>query len=556
MSGNNQLTISLPANVKLLPVISDTAKQYFRSWSFPDTLCEMIAGSLEEGCDELIRVCREKDVDTPFQVCLDFQENVAVVQIIYNSGIPLHPHQTANYEVPSSMDDLDELDMATLWLHLIKKRMDRVFFKVDGPRQILQMMKYQREENQTRQFWIMGLAPKLKDGLKIDVKEGGKEGLIQDPVKGSLLKLDAGGLFIIPRLDGKKTFHEIYMEYIDEVGMISPQRLAMIFEQLEKHGMLEEKSSAGQKKGWKILLSKILNPMFSFSNADGMINKVYQYTFFFFKPFGVLLLLLIGLSGILPLLTHFARIRELLADPGDFYVREPWLIPLVYFFMLLTIIIHEFGHGLACKHFGGSISRMGIMFYLAMFMFFCDTSSSWNFRSKWQRVAVSLGGPLFTFAILGCLLNLFSLTAGTGSVWEIGLITLILMNVLGLILNFNPFIKMDAYYILMDLANIPNLRKRSFDFIGSKFFLRHLDSPEISNRERIIFWLYGVIGITVTVTFLLLPLGYYGWLLLFHGGNTGRIIFAVIAVFIILLRLSHQAFTALQSIRQREYKLT
>jgi putative peptide zinc metalloprotease protein len=39
---------------------------------------------------------------------------------------------------------------------------------------------------------------------------------------------------------------------------------------------------------------------------------------------------------------------------------------------------------------------------------------------------------------------------------------------LGLVMNFNLFIRMDAYHMLMDWTGIPNLRQRSFSYLQRK----------------------------------------------------------------------------------------
>jgi len=559
----NKLSITISPDAKWLPIIADTTKKYFQSLQFPENLCDMISDSLQEGCDELVRFCQEKSINAPFQVSLDFLNDAAVIQIIYDSRISLHPHQTANYEVPSSIEELDDINMATLWLHLIKRRMDRVFFKVDGSRQILQMIKYHREADKAHQLWIMNLTPKLRSDIKIEVEDDSKHvsagAIIQNPENGTVLKLDASGLFIVRHLDGEKTFHEIYMEYIDEVGMISPQQLVLIFEKLEKNGMLDEKEKSANEHGVKSFLSRILNPMFSLSDADRIINIVYRYTFWIFKPICLILLLGIGVSGIVPLLKNWSTISESIANLGEFYMKYPFFVIPLYVLMLLTIIIHEFGHALTCKHFGGSVNRMGIMFYLTMFVFFCDTSSAWKFSSKWRRIAVSLGGAWFTFVLLGVLLHLFGLCAASGSLWTTVWATLILFNLIGLILNFNPFIKMDGYYILMDLTNIPNLRKRSFDFLkmkALKVFAKEKKNSEITSKEKLIYWVYGVSGAVVTVLFIVVPLFLYARQLLLHRGSSGKIIFAVIVIILTLLRISHSVFLSIRSMRYQEYKLT
>ena len=43
----------------------------------------------------------------------------------------------------------------------------------------------------------------------------------------------------------------------------------------------------------------------------------------------------------------------------------------------LTKILHEFGHGLSCKHFGGECHEMGVMFLVLTPCLYCNVSDSW-----------------------------------------------------------------------------------------------------------------------------------------------------------------------------------
>ena len=150
------------------------------------------------------------------------------------------------------------------------------------------------------------------------------------------------------------------------------------------------------------------------------------------------------------------------------FLSNPLLILPVYLLTLVHVTLHELGHGVTCKHYGGKVPRLGIMFYMASFIFYCDTTAAWNFPEKKHRILVSLGGPIISFAIMGAGLWGAGYYAGTGLIWEPVFVAFSLFNFFGLVMNFNPFIKMDAYYMLLDYTGIPNLRECSFKFLERK----------------------------------------------------------------------------------------
>ena len=62
-------------------------------------------------------------------------------------------------------------------------------------------------------------------------------------------------------------------------------------------------------------------------------------------------------------------------------------------------LIHEFGHGLLCKHFGGECHEMGVMFLVFTPLPYVDASSAWALRNKWHRVIIGTSGMMVELAI-------------------------------------------------------------------------------------------------------------------------------------------------------------
>jgi putative peptide zinc metalloprotease protein len=563
----DRVTLVLAPEGRWLALVDVAVRQYAATMDFSEPLQDMIVCSLLEACEELIRVCGEKGVEENYEVSLDCRGEAVISQITYSGRIALNPQEVGNYDKPSAEQSLDAVELDAFWLYLIKKRMDRVFFRVDGARRVLEMVKYHREAGKARQFWVMGLAPRLREDLHLHLQtaepdeELPRGSLLQDPQTGAVLQLDAGGTFVAQRLDGKRTFHEIYLEYIDRFGMISPQRLAQIFEALEEAGMVEGPGRRPPPSRARRVFRRLLNPSFSIPHADAVVSAVHRNVSFLLSPLGLALLLVIGLSGISPLVRHGNRFWEVLTHFQEFYARGPWLVAPLYLLALASIALHELGHGVVCKHFGGQVHRLGVMWYLAMFIFFCDTSSAWNFPKRSHRILVSLGGPMVSWALLGGALWAFGGVAGSGSPWEAFWVLFSVGSMYGLIMNFNPFIKMDAYYLLMDWTNIPNLRSRSFAWLQGQLFgwIRRGSRPpadgRLTRREKIIFGLYGLGGSVVTAVFVIRPLVHYSRMLVEARGSLGYLIFGTVIVVLVLGRLASQGLQKLYSLSHREYKL-
>lgn len=135
---------------------------------------------------------------------------------------------------------------------------------------------------------------------------------------------------------------------------------------------------------------------------------------------------------------------------------------------LVHVALHETAHGLTCKHFGGRVPEAGfLLIFFFMPAFYVDVTDAWVFRQRRQRVLVSLAGPLLDlFVASTAILAWRVLAPGYGRMVAIAVMTAAATNVL---LNLNPLMKLDGYYVLSDISGIPNLREAATRAMGRMF---------------------------------------------------------------------------------------
>ncbi len=82
---------------------------------------------------------------------------------------------------------------------------------------------------------------------------------------------------------------------------------------------------------------------------------------------------------------------------------------------------------------------------------------------------------------------------------EIAYKTMLFTGVSTVFFNINPLIKIDGYYALSSIVEIPDLREDAFRYIGA-WFQRHVlrlpvEVPQVSRRKRRIFWIFGSLAL-------------------------------------------------------------
>ena len=143
---------------------------------------------------------------------------------------------------------------------------------------------------------------------------------------------------------------------------------------------------------------------------------------------------------------------------------------IVYFWCSLAIIkvIHEFGHGLTAKHFGGEVHEMGMLFLVLTPALYCDVTDSWLLPSKWKRIWISAAG-IYVECFLASLATFVWWNTEQGLLNSLSLATMFICSVNTIMFNANPLLRYDGYYVMSDYLEIPNLRVKSTQFFAYLF---------------------------------------------------------------------------------------
>lgn len=138
----------------------------------------------------------------------------------------------------------------------------------------------------------------------------------------------------------------------------------------------------------------------------------------------------------------------------------PGRLALLYLSFIAVKLLHEAGHAFLTKNFGGEVHTAGIMLMVFNPIPYVDATAAWAFRERWKRVLVGCGGmgvELFLASLAA-----FVWVATADDIWNaLAYNVMFVASISTLLLNINPLMRFDGYYILSDLTDTPNLNQRS-----------------------------------------------------------------------------------------------
>jgi putative peptide zinc metalloprotease protein len=158
--------------------------------------------------------------------------------------------------------------------------------------------------------------------------------------------------------------------------------------------------------------------------------------------------------------------------------------------------LHELGHAFVVKKFGGEVHTMGLMFLVFMPLPYVDATASWGFRSRYARALVGAAGIIVEL-FLAALGAMVWAATGPGLINSLAFNVMVIGSVSSLLFNGNPLLRFDAYYVLSDLLDIPNLYQKASQqwFYFADRYLLGSEKAESPARDRREWWhmtLYGL----------------------------------------------------------------
>ncbi len=306
--------------------------------------------------------------------------------------------------------------------------------------------------------------------------EGMTHYVIKDPLALKYFRFKIEEYFLLQQFDGKQQLQDVKKAFERKYRpqTISIEDLTRFVAQLHEAGIVVIDSGEQakvliqrrKKNKWRKVWSFLANILFikiPIIDPERLLTRMYPYFRWIFSSAFIVVSVTSMLLALTLVMSNWKTFYDKLPDFQSFF--NWWTIMSFWGSLAIVKIIHEFGHGLTAKHFGGEVHEMGILFLVLTPALYCDVTDSWLLPSKWKRIWISAAG-IYVECFLASLATFVWWYSTPGLLNSLAMATMFICSVNTIMFNANPLLRYDGYYVMADWLEIPNLRIKSTQFFA------------------------------------------------------------------------------------------
>lgn len=325
------------------------------------------------------------------------------------------------------------------------------------------------------------------------VLQGQQSWVIKDPLAMKFYRLQEAEYIVFEALR-EKTNYRTLKQILDRRFPESATRLGMIQQlviQMQRMGLLVSDSTGQavslqrerhreEHRKWVGMLASITSMRFPGIDPERLLAFLYNKLGWMFSKWFTWLVLLTCASALILVAANLEGFFARLPDFQSFFGLDNLL--LMFVLLIFTKSVHELGHGLMCKHFGGECHQIGFMLLVFTPAMYCDTSDSWILPNRWHRIAIGAAG-MYVEIVMAAICTFVWWYTNPGWIHYLSLNIMFLSSVSTLMFNANPLMRYDGYFMLSDYLEIPNLSQKARLALISKFRGWALGMAPINHRQ-------------------------------------------------------------------------
>jgi putative peptide zinc metalloprotease protein len=342
------------------------------------------------------------------------------------------------------------------------------------------------EVHSSRWYRVAHLTPSLSPQIELRRQRlrGETWYMLSDRALGRSVRLNASAYAIVGRIDGQSTVQQLWdRSLLHAQEAVTQDELIDILAQLREAALLQFDKLAD----FDLLLphlervarpggrNSLLDWRIPLGNPSVLLAWLRPLQAVLFSRAAFAIWLLLALTLIILGMQHAPE----LSSYGQRWLRTPRFAGMALVLYVPIKLVHELAHGLAVRRWGGQVREVGVTLMLLMPVPYVDASAATSFVQRRHRVLVGAAGIMAEVSLAALALPLW-LWLDDGLWRDAAFATLVIAGISTLMFNGNPLQRLDGYYILTDVFELPNLasRSRSWWFDGLRRLLLGVPATE------------------------------------------------------------------------------
>jgi putative peptide zinc metalloprotease protein len=296
--------------------------------------------------------------------------------------------------------------------------------------------------------------------------------VLQDPMTRELRYVNEAEFDLLALVDGQRTVQQILQEYSKRFAdrLVSNESLVDFLSDAKRKRLLTQVNNMSSlslgsltvedasKKRRRSPLLRLMAFRVPGVQPDRFLASIDPLLRLFLSPWVIAVYALVLLTAIMIAAANWGGITS---DVGFAIANRGTQTATQLLMVVLAVkVIHELAHTTACYLFAGSCRELGVMFLLGIPCLYCDVSNAWLVPNRWKRVLISAAGMIAELGIAAVATVLW-IGSADASLREWCLVIMVVCSVSTVVVNANPLMRFDGYFIFSDLIAIPNLALRA-----------------------------------------------------------------------------------------------
>lgn len=356
--------------------------------------------------------------------------------------------------------------------------------------------------------------PKLDPQVisKEHIEHGAPTVLAKMPGSDSFVRLTPEQWRLLELFDGVRSYKEVAELTQDATGVtfteddvkefasfLQDQTDLFFRSPLDRNITLKQKVGADRHKRKRFGVSDITDiTLHRWPRADDYLTKLQPYVEFVYTTWFTLLTLCC--FGVMAWMWA-DKFGEIWNDSFQFYnFSQKGFTDLIEFWLLFGAMafFHESGHGMTCKHFGGKVEKMEFLLMYFAPTFVCDVTQIWVIGDRKARLATIISGIWIDLIICFAATTIWWATAPGMGIHDFAYKVIMVSGIGVTLLNLNPLIKLDGYYMFSELIGEADLKERTTlyvsDWVKKNIVRLPIEVEYVPRRRRVLYIAYALLS--------------------------------------------------------------